>query len=667
MRPSDIGDTGDTDQRFWLFWPATIQERNWQLTFMSNTINKTASASTLKALVNLTPNQVYTAQPADTGIAGAMGSTVVLPDTANVVSLSGSIANLNLSQSIFNYSFMPNGWGGAYLYTNSGHILANISSSTSGMRVIFGDHSALTLSTNANGVQQIHYDQVQLTPNYILSVPNSNITVLGSSGNEAVTIPLGVNQVTLDANVETVTLKSFNFDPSLLKSNGSTINVTDSQGNSVLKWTANASGVETLNFNNAIGSIGLNALGQAQFSLKDLLLSLGQNYTLSQSGVSIYGNTGIESVTLVSGDRNETIDANVEKVILPGLVSNYSWSTQSGNITVFDATHNLVATIGVGRASSGTTLSFSDQTLNAQLSNAGIVVHNAAGQVVQSGGLVSGGSTTPTASSSPISPNASSSATTTIATSATSASNVPTSSAHFAYTLDWTSFSAYSSSVQASIQSCLTKALNNIGQFFNAKGSLDIQVIPENTNKTVLAEASGALVPVSSSIASTAHGASQTTDFLLESQTGTDANGAQADATVYINMANLSQFNLNPSVLPSSSQYDLTTILTHEMFHALGFDGTIGSSTKQMTSYDTYVVTKNGTPYFTGPSAESVYGGPVPLAPVSAGSGSAYYHVGVASDLMSDSISAGQVKTVSKLDLAILQDLGAPVLVGVAT
>ena len=628
---------------------------------MSNTIYKTASASTLKALVNLTPNQVYTVQPADTGIAGAMGSTVVLPDTANVVSLSGSIANLNLSQSIFNYSFMPNGVGGAYVYTNSGHILANISSSTSGMRVIFGDQSALTLSTNANGVQQIHYDKVQLTPNYILSVPNSNITVLGSSGIETVKIPLGVNQVTLDANVETVYLKSFNYDPSLLKSNGSTINVTDSQGNSVLKWTANSSGVETLNFNNAIGSIGLNVLGQAQFNLKNLLLSLGQNYTLSQSGVSIYGNSGIESVTLVSGDRNETIDANVEKVILPGLVSNYAWSTQSGNITVYDAMHNLVATIGVGRASSGTTLSFSDQTLNAQLSNAGIVVHNASGQVVQSGGLVSGGSTTPSASSSPIIPNASSSAMTTVASSA------PTSSAHFAYTLDWTSFSAYASSVQASIQSCLTKALNNIGQFFNAKGSLDIQVIPENTNKTVLAEASGALVPVSSSIASTAHGASQTTEFLLESQTGVDINGSQADATVYINMANLSQFNLNPSVLPSSSQYDLTSILTHEMFHALGFDGMIGSSTTQMTSYDTYVVTKNGTPYFTGPYAESVYGGPVPLAPVSKGSGSAYYHVAVASDLMNDSISAGQVKTVSKLDLAILQDLGAPILVGVAT
>ena len=86
-----------------------------------------------------------------------------------------------------------------------------------------------------------------------------------------------------------------------------------------------------------------------------------------------------------------------------------------------------------------------------------------------------------------------------------------------------------------------------------------------------------------------------------------------------------------------------------------------------MTTYDSYVVTQNGKPYFTGPAAESVYGGPVPLAAASAGPGSAYYHVAISSDLMSYSLSAAQVKTVSKLDLAILQDLGAPILVGVAT
>ena len=218
----------------------------------------------------------------------------------------------------------------------------------------------------------------------------------------------------------------------------------------------------------------------------------------------------------------------------------------------------------------------------------------------------------------------------------------------------------------ASIQSCLTQALNNIGSHFNAKGNLDVKVVPEITTKSVLAEASGALVAMPSSLLSSAHGATLTTDFLAESQTGIDANGSQPDATVYINMADLSLFDLNPLVAPTSTQYDLTTILTHEMLHALGFDGLIGSSASQSTAYDRYVVMQNGTPYFTGPDAQSVYGGPVPLAPVSTGAGSAYYHVAVSSDLMNNTIGPAQVKTISKLDLAILQDLGAPVLVGIA-
>jgi hypothetical protein len=584
---------------------------------------------------------------------------------------------------------MPNGLGGAYVYTGSGHILANISSSTSGMHVVFGDQSALTLNTNAFGMAQIHYDKVQLTPNYVLSVPNSNITVLGAIGNETVKVPLGVNQVSVDSNVENVMLNSFNYDPNLLKSNGQTLTVTDGQGNVVLNWAANTSSNETLNFNNAIGTVTLNSQGVAQFNVKDLLLNVGQNYTLNQSGVFIFGNVGNETVILLPGDHNESIDANIEKLVFPGAASNYNWTTQSGTINLYDSSHTLVANIGVDRAYSGTSLTFSDQTLNAQVSNLGIVIHNASGQVVQSGGVVLGGSSTTTLpstpaptstspsnssststpTSSPISPNGTSSTTSSSsANSNTSSSNTPSAVniPHFAYTLNWSAFSSYAGTVETSIQTCLTKALTNIGTFFNAKGSLDIQVLPENTNTSVLAEASGAMVPVSSSISNTAHGASQTTEFLAESQTGTDANGTQADATVYINMADLNKFNLNPNIAPTSSQYDLTTILTHEMLHALGFDGTIGSSTTQMTTYDTYVVSKNGTPYFTGPAAESVYGGPVPLAPVSAGSGSAYYHVALSSDLMNDSIGAGQVKTISKLDLAILQDLGAPVLVGVS-
>ena len=640
----------------------------WLITPMSNT-NFTASSA--QTAVNLSPNQVYTVQSADTAVTGAVGSLVVLPDTARNVVLSGPIGTMDLTKSIFNYYFMPNGLGGAYVFSSTGALLATIGKITGNLHVVFGDQSALTLNTNAVGGVQIHYDQVQLSPNYTATAPNSNITILGAKGNETITIPLGVNQVSIDANVENVVLSNFNYDPSLLKSNGSTLSIFDTQGNSVLNWASSAASSETLSFNNAIGTVSLNAQGLAQFNIKGLLLNAGQNYTLSQSGVTIYGNVGNETVTLVAGDHNESIDSHVEKVVLPAQASSYSWTTQSGNISLYDASHTLVATIGVERTVSGTNLTFSDQTLNVQISSGGISVFNAAGQVVQSGSLGSSTSSTPTTSK-PSSTTPSSSSGTAVSPSnpsspsSSNTTNSSSASAHFDYTLDWSSFSAYAGSVVASIQSCLTQALNNIGSHLNAKGNLDVKVVPEITTKSVLAEASGALVAMPSSLLSSAHGATLTTDFLAESQTGIDANGSQPDATVYINMADLSLFDLNPLVAPTSTQYDLTTILTHEMLHALGFDGLIGSSASQSTAYDRYVVMQNGTPYFTGPDAQSVYGGPVPLAPVSTGAGSAYYHVAVSSDLMNNTIGPAQVKTISKLDLAILQDLGAPILVGIA-
>jgi hypothetical protein len=137
-------------------------------------------------------------------------------------------------------------------------------------------------------------------------------------------------------------------------------------------------------------------------------------------------------------------------------------------------------------------------------------------------------------------------------------------------------------------------------------------------------------------------------------------NGSLADATIYINMANYARFNLNPNQSPSSTQFDLTSVLSHELLHALAFDGNYGYST-QKTIYDTYISMINGSPYFTGAHAQSIYGGPVPIASSSAGAGSAYYHVKVSNDLMSDALGAGLVRSISALDLAMLQDMGVSI------
>jgi hypothetical protein len=612
---------------------------------MSQSVTSTKS---LKATTALSPGQTYTVSPSDVAITGSSGNeTVILADSTLAVTLSSSIENLNLSKGIFNYWFNPNGAGGAYLFSNTTGLLANISSSTLGVHVNFGDKSALTLSANAQGYAQIHYDKAQLIPNISVTLPNGDITLWGSTGKETVNIPAGISHVNCDSAVDVINL-GVSYDPSLLSLSLGSVSISDAAHNKILDWAVNTVGSHSLSFSNASGAISINSNGQDVFTLTDLQLNNSQTYTSTLSNLNLYGTSGNETVVLGSGVHMDTIDSKIEKVVLPSALSKYTWTTQGSTLTLFDASNTQVALINVVRASTGTVLQFADQTLNAIISSSGVNVFTNSGQVVKSGTTIA-----PTTTSTAVS-NASPST-----PSSTNAAS------HFQYTLDFSAFSGYTSQ-QTAVQTCLTAALNKIGAFFNARGSLDIQVIPENTSANVLAEASGALVSVPANV-STAHSAAYTTAFLAESQTGLDANGTQADAKVYINMSDWSLFNTNPSVLPTKSQYDLTTVLTHELLHALGFDGMYPSASSGQTTYDTYIKMQNGLPYFTGPKAQALYGGPVPLDPASAGVGSAYYHLKVPSDLMSDALSAGSVRAISALDIAIMQDLGAPVLVGVAS
>jgi len=608
--------------------------------------------------VTLTPGQTYTVTPSDTNVVGSTGTeTLVLPDSAFNVSIASSVENLNLSKGIFNYGFLPNGSGGAYLYSNTTGLLANILSSTLGIHVNFADRSSLTLYANSQGYAQIHYDKAQLIPNVSVTLPNGDIMLWGSTGKETVNIPSGIAHVTCDTDVDVVNV-GVNYDASLLSLGKGVLSVKDTQQNKILDWTVTSASSHSLGFNNAIGNVSVNSAGQDEFTLTDLLLGASQSYTSSISHLNLYGTSGNETVVIAPGVHFDSVDSRIEKVVLPLSLSKYTWTTQGGTLSLNDNTNTQVVLVNVERTSTGTVLQFNDQSLNAVINSSGVHVYNSTGQEVKSGALSQPTSTPSTGTSSSSSTGNSTSSSSSSSASASSAS-------HFQYTLDFNAFSSYSSQKTA-VETCLVAALNKIGTFLNAKGSLDIQVIPENTSSNVLAEASGTLVNVPSSL-STAHGATYTTAFLAESQTGTDPNGSQSDAKVYINMSDWSLFNTNPSVAPSKSQYDLTTVLTHELLHALGFDGLYPSSKGYTTTYDTFIQMQNGLPYFTGPKAVAVYGGPVPLDPASAGAGSAYYHVKVAGDMMSDAISAGTVRSISALDIAMLQDLGAPVLVGVTT
>lgn len=619
------------------------------------------SVLSLKAAAQLTPGQTYTATNSDVGIVGSTGAeSVVLPENVMAVNLSSSIENLNLSKGIFNYWFNANGSGGVYLFSYTSGLLANISANTLGIHVNFADKSSLTLVSNAQGYAQIRYDKAQLSPNLRVTVPNGDLVLWGSTGTETVTVPKGILNVSCDSAIDIVSL-GVNYDPNLLKLGKGGLTVSDANSNKVLDWSVNTPGKHTLDFYNATGSVSVNSAGQNVFTLTDFLLNPGQSYTSTFSNLTLYGANGNETVVIAAGVHMDTIDSKIEKVVLPLPLSKYTWTTQGSNLNLFDGVNSQVALINVVRSTAGTTLQFSDQTLSAVISSSGVNVYAANGQVVNSGTVNVPTSSAPAPAPSPT-PTSSSSSTSSSTSTGTNSSSVVS---HFQYTLDFSAFSGYASQ-QTSVQACLLAALNKIGGFLNAKGSLDIQVIPENTSPSVLAEASSAMVTVPSTLKTT-HGANYTTAFLTESQTGIDANGTQADAKVYINMSNWSLFNTNPNAAPNKSQYDLTTVLTHELLHAMGFEGNYPTPSGYQTTYDTYIQMQNGLPYFVGPKAQAVFGGPVPLDPASSGAGSAYYHLKVASDLMSSALPPGTVRSISALDMAVMQDLGAPVIVGVAS
>jgi hypothetical protein len=157
--------------------------------------------------------------------------------------------------------------------------------------------------------------------------------------------------------------------------------------------------------------------------------------------------------------------------------------------------------------------------------------------------------------------------------------------------------------------------------------------------------------------------------------TGTYLPGSTSDITITIGSAYLPQMYLNPDpAIPGTAppdKYDLVGILRHEMAHGLGMVGFIapgGSRGADETLFDHYVQQNpDGTASFVGPTADAVYGGPVPLT--TASNGEQFYHLGnsgadpATQDLMSGlGLPPGAARPISALDLAIMKDIGEPVL-----
>jgi hypothetical protein len=127
--------------------------------------------------------------------------------------------------------------------------------------------------------------------------------------------------------------------------------------------------------------------------------------------------------------------------------------------------------------------------------------------------------------------------------------------------------------------------------------------------------------------------------------TGQAPPNTTSDITITIGSGYLGSLYFNPDpnapgAVPTN-EYDLATILRHEMGHGLGIVGYLGTpNPTQETLYDHYVQQNpDGAAVFTGPTAELVYGGPVPLT--TANGSERLYHLGNARPIPRARISWG--------------------------
>ena len=204
--------------------------------------------------------------------------------------------------------------------------------------------------------------------------------------------------------------------------------------------------------------------------------------------------------------------------------------------------------------------------------------------------------------------------------------------------------------------SSLKTAFENIGQYIHSDVVFNIKVIGQHTSVDILAEADATMTE-----ATTQSQKMIDTSFVSDVTYQSELHPNTPDANLFINLSRIGDMSF--SGVPAPDKFDFTSIITHEILHGLAFTGALGNAaTPLRTKYDALVMMQNNKPYFVGVNAEKANAGnPVPLVPESAGSGSAFYHVDVQGDLMAETIKKGQVSAMSPLDIAILQDIGIPV------
>jgi len=210
-----------------------------------------------------------------------------------------------------------------------------------------------------------------------------------------VTLTTAATGVVLDQNVDRInfanTAASYTF-----KQTGNKINVYDATGTTLLTSLpvqGDADGT-VLSFSNGSASAKLSAgvmtLGGASISgvssgavsptltsnpatptapsTAKVYLGLNDSFTLNSSGTTLYGNTGIDKVTLALGVSSTVLDQNVDEVVFLNTSGSYAFKQTGNKINVYDSTgSSLLVSAPVQGDADGTLLSFVNGMASARL------------------------------------------------------------------------------------------------------------------------------------------------------------------------------------------------------------------------------------------------------------------------------------------------------------
>jgi len=92
-------------------------------------------------------------------------------------------------------------------------------------------------------------------------------------------------------------------------------------------------------------------------------------YIAAINNLTIYGGSGDDAISILSGVSGVVLDQNIERINLPSSVSTYTFKQTGNKINAYDSTgETLILTVPVQGDSDGTLLGFSDGTASVILS-----------------------------------------------------------------------------------------------------------------------------------------------------------------------------------------------------------------------------------------------------------------------------------------------------------